>query len=98
LILIEGEGFSMIVFTRKRGEKVIVANAIEITVLQISKTEVRLGIDAPEHITVYRAEVYDRLKREDPSAVKSQLLDEQTLKRILEEPGPKDRSGRRSKR
>ena len=82
----EEKGLSVILFTRKRGQKVIVANAIEITVLEITKAEVRLGIDAPNHIAVRRSEIHEQLKRESPSAAQSQIPDEHTLEKILKEP------------
>ena len=42
----------MLVISRKRDEKIILAGDIEITVLEIGRSRVRLGIKAPKHIPI----------------------------------------------
>jgi len=49
----------MLVFDRKRGEKILIGDDIVITIVQTGSTRVRIGIDAPREIPVHRAEVYD---------------------------------------
>jgi carbon storage regulator len=46
-----------LVLTRKYGEKIIVNGDITITVVEIAGGHVRLGIDAPSHVTIDRSEV-----------------------------------------
>ena len=53
----------MLILTRKPGEKILIANDIELTVLHVSGTQVKIGIDAPKDITIMREEL---LNREDP--------------------------------
>jgi carbon storage regulator len=48
----------MLVVTRKKDEKLIIGNEIEIQVLRIGRDNVRLGIKAPAHISIYRYEIY----------------------------------------
>lgn len=48
----------MLVLTRKSSQAIIIADAIEITVLGIVGDKVRLGILAPRDVPVYRKEVY----------------------------------------
>lgn len=50
----------MLVLTRKVGEKVVIGNSIVIVVLKAQGSRVRLGIDAPHEICVYREEIRDR--------------------------------------
>ena len=42
----------MLVVTRKKDEKLIIGNEIEIQVLRIGRDNVRLGIKAPAHISI----------------------------------------------
>jgi carbon storage regulator len=72
----------MLVITRKIGEKLIVGNEIEIQVLRIGSNHIRIGIKAPEHISVYRDEVYQAIKNEKESAVSSQLPVKQIIAKL----------------
>jgi carbon storage regulator len=72
----------MLVVTRKIGEKLIVGNEIEIQVLRIGPNHIRIGIKAPEHISIYRDEVYQAIKNEKESAFSSQLPDKQILTKL----------------
>jgi len=78
----------MLVVTRKKDEKLIIGNEIEIQVLRIGRDNVRLGIKAPAHISIYRYEIYEAIKNENVSAVTSQtavtsqIPDKDTLDKI----------------
>jgi len=54
----------MLVLSRKRGERIVIGDSIEIVVVEIRGDKVRLGIDAPSDIPVHRQEVYDAIQRE----------------------------------
>jgi len=47
----------MLVLSRKRNEKILVGHDIRITVVEILPDRVRLGIEAPEQVSVVRAEL-----------------------------------------
>ena len=47
----------MLVLTRKLGERIFIADTIVVTVLGTEGNRVRLGIDAPPHISILRQEV-----------------------------------------
>jgi|WetSurMetagenome_2_1015567.scaffolds.fasta_scaffold156109_2 carbon storage regulator len=51
----------MLVLTRKLSETIIISNNIKITILNINGNQVRIGIDAPKDITVYREEIYHKV-------------------------------------
>ena len=61
----------MLVLTRKLNESIIVGENIEIKVLEVKGEHVRLGIIAPQDISIYRKELYDRIKAINIEAVKS---------------------------
>jgi carbon storage regulator len=52
----------MLVLSRKKEEKIRIADDIVVTVVEIRGDKVRLGIDAPKEIPVHRQEVYDAIK------------------------------------
>ncbi len=48
----------MLALSRKKGEALVINNNVEITVLEIKGEQVKLGINAPKEVPVYRKEVY----------------------------------------
>jgi len=64
----------MLVLTRKKGEKIIIDDNIELTVVEIEGNKVKLGIDAPKSIEVHREEVYRRIEEENKEAASSKDL------------------------
>jgi phosphinothricin acetyltransferase len=58
----------MLVITRQRDETVSIGKEIEVTVVDIREDKVRLGINAPRHMSVHRKEVYEAIMRENPAA------------------------------
>ncbi len=72
----------MLVFTRKKGESLVIGNEIEITILNIGSGSVKVGITAPRHISVHRLEVYEAIKSENVAASKSQIPSPDVLKRL----------------
>ena len=51
----------MLVVSRKKNEKIRIADTITITVIELKGDKVRIGIDAPENIVVHREEIYDKV-------------------------------------
>ena len=54
----------MLILSRKKNESIIIGNSVEITVVQVNPNVIKLGISAPDHITVHRKEVYEAIKAE----------------------------------
>ena len=59
----------MLVVTRKKDEKLIIGDEIEIQVLRIGRDNVRLGIKAPASITIYRNEIYEAIQKEKAASL-----------------------------
>jgi carbon storage regulator len=57
----------MLILTRRIGEGFKIGDAISVTVLRIRGNQVRLGVDAPRHITVEREELSGQARPSDPS-------------------------------
>ena len=49
----------MLVLARKVGEEIVIANDIRLIVVAVQGGKVRLGITAPRHVIVDRAEIHD---------------------------------------
>lgn len=58
----------MLILARKLNEKILIGDSIEISVVEIKGEHVKLGIDAPTNVKVYRQEVYDAIQRENRAA------------------------------
>ena len=54
----------MLVLTRKSNQSIMIGDEIEISVLSVVGDKVRLGIQAPRSVPVYRREVYVAIQRE----------------------------------
>lgn len=73
----------MLVFTRKKDERLIIGNEIEITILSVGSGNVKVGITAPRHISVHRHEVYEAIRKENLAASRSQIPRADILKKLL---------------
>lgn len=58
----------MLVVTRKYGQKIIIGDNIELTILDIKGDQVRIGINAPKNIPILRQEVYEEITRTNKEA------------------------------
>jgi carbon storage regulator len=85
----------MLVLTRKSGESIAIGHDIKVTILGISGKQVKIGIEAPERVLVYREEIYRRIQSENIKASMSLKEDLQELARIIKEKKQKD-SGEKS--
>ena len=48
----------MLILTRKVGEMIRIGDAVVIRVLEVRGSQVRLGVDAPADVRIFREEVY----------------------------------------
>lgn len=61
----------MLNITRRRGERVVLGDDIFISVLEVSGQTVRLGIEAPRSVRVYREEIWLEVKKENEAAARA---------------------------
>jgi carbon storage regulator len=54
----------MLVLSRKLNEKILIDGGIVVTVVKIDRNQVRLGIDAPPHVGVFREEIAGGARRD----------------------------------
>ena len=54
----------MLVLTRQKDQSIMIGDAVELTVIDIKRDKVKLGIRAPMDIRVYRKEIYEAIQKE----------------------------------
>jgi carbon storage regulator len=58
----------MLILTRRPGERVVIGDEILVTVMAVSGHTVRLGIEAPAGVPIYREEIWLAVKEENRAA------------------------------
>jgi len=66
----------MLVLTRKKGQKLIINDDIEVTILETRGDTVKIGINAPKHVTIFREEIYEEIKKANKQAGQDVSLSE----------------------
>jgi len=61
----------MLVLARKKGQAIMVGQDIKIFVVEVTGETVRLGIEAPPQLEIYREELYKALQKENTGAITS---------------------------
>ena len=52
----------MLILSRKRDQAIVIDDQIVITVVQVDRGRVQIGISAPRHISIHRQEIYRRIE------------------------------------
>ena len=72
----------MLALSRKKNEALIINNNVEVTILEIKGDQVKIGINAPKEIPVYRKEVYEQIQQANKEAMAEQSPE--ALKKVFE--------------
>ena len=73
----------MLVLKRKAGESIIVADNIEIKIIEVEEGRIKIGIDAPKEVSIIRKEVLEETKSENKTATESRNIDKSALTKML---------------
>jgi carbon storage regulator len=57
----------MLILTRRIGEKLMIGDDIAVSILGVKGNQVRIGVQAPDHVAVHREEIYERIQEETSS-------------------------------
>jgi len=61
----------MLILSRRINEKIMIGDDVSISIIEIRGDQVRIGVDAPRTVKVFRQEVFDSIKAENRAAVES---------------------------
>lgn len=65
----------MLVLTRKSGESIFIDGKIKVSVVEAKGGAVKLGIEAPDHVLVYRGEIFEKILEENKQAATAGISD-----------------------
>jgi carbon storage regulator len=55
----------VLILTRRTGETIVIGDDVRLTVLGIRPgNQVRIGVSAPDNVTIHREEIYERIQKE----------------------------------
>jgi carbon storage regulator len=68
----------MLVLTRKIGQKLIINDNIEIVIIETRGEAVKIGINAPKEVSIFREELYEEIKKANMQAASPVSQDDLT--------------------
>jgi carbon storage regulator len=71
----------MLVLSRQRDESIIIGDNVVVTIVDVRGDKVKLGIEAPQDVSVHRREVYEAIRRENQQAARLRPEDARDLDR-----------------
>ena len=77
----------MLVVSRKPGERLLIGESVEVTVLSVRGDQVSLGVSAPRDVTIHRQELLERIRRENQRAAQLRPEDFKALGACLRAQG-----------
>ncbi len=66
----------MLALSRKVNESIMIGNDIEITILEVKGDQIKIGINAPKSVSIYRKEIYLQIQESNKEAAGSQVPEE----------------------
>jgi carbon storage regulator len=73
----------MLVLSRQKNEAIMIGDDVEITIVDIRGDRVRLGITAPQSVSVHRKEIYEAIRRENIEASRTKISDLSALDSLI---------------
>jgi carbon storage regulator len=61
----------MLILSRRLNEKIVIGEDIIVSVVEVRGDQVKLGIDAPRNVKVFRQEVFNAIQEENRKAAAS---------------------------
>jgi carbon storage regulator len=63
----------MLILTRKPGESLYIGDNVKVTIVEIKGNQIRVGIDAPSELRIYREEIYVQILEENKKAAEAEM-------------------------
>lgn len=59
----------MLILSRKTNQKILIGDDIELTIIEIRGDQVKVGVNAPPTVKVFREEIYQEIQNENKAAL-----------------------------
>lgn len=63
----------MLALARKLNQSIVIGTNIEITLLEIKGDQIKVGINAPKSVPIYRKEIYEQIQEENKKAAQAKV-------------------------
>lgn len=74
----------MLVLARKINESIIINGSVEVVIIDIKGDQIKLGINAPRDIKIYRKEVYEEIEKQNKAAMSEAAVNLNTLSGLFQ--------------
>lgn len=64
----------MLILSRKMNEKIKIGDEITVTIIEIRSDQVKIGVEAPKDVKVFRQEIFNAIQSENRAAVSPENL------------------------
>jgi len=61
----------VLILSRRKGESIVIGDNIEICVIDVQGEVIKIGIDAPRTVSVYRKEIYNEIENANREAARN---------------------------
>jgi len=65
----------MLVLSRKKDQAIMIGDNIELTIIEIQGDQVRIGINAPKNVSIFRKELFLEIQEENKKAASSGIVE-----------------------
>ena len=66
----------MLALSRKVGESLVIGSNVEVTILEVKGEQIKIGINAPKSVPVYRKELYLQIQEANKEALNQDVTPE----------------------
>ncbi|MBO4997225.1 MAG: carbon storage regulator CsrA [Lachnospira sp.] len=66
----------MLALSRKVGESLVIGSDVEVTILEVKGEQIKIGINAPKSVPVYRKELYLQIQEANKEALNQDVTPE----------------------
>ncbi|MGG3284367.1 carbon storage regulator CsrA [Paenibacillus solani] len=78
----------MLILSRSKGQKIMINDNIVLSVIEVNGDQVRIGIEAPANVTIYREEIYEAIKKQNQDAIEF----DEDIQKILQMVIPREKN------
>ena len=65
----------MLVLSRKKDQAIMIGDNIELTIIEVQGDQVKIGINAPKNVSIYRKELFVEIQEENKKAASSGIVE-----------------------